>query len=207
MTDTPTAKPALIVGLGNPGADHERDRHNVGYWLAEQIAGGTGFNGDQKLLGDACQVSLNHHNVRLLKPTTFMNRSGQSMRQTIDYFKLSPERTLVIHDDLDLPSGTARLKMGGGHGGHNGLRDITTHCGRDFLRLRSGIGHPGRKEQVSGYVLRPPGKDELTRIMNSLDEARRAIDILYADGLEAAMKFLHTASPPQDVTQDLGPAG
>jgi PTH1 family peptidyl-tRNA hydrolase len=195
MTDIPL----LIVGLGNPGAEHERDRHNVGYWLAEMLAGG-GFSGDQKLLGDVCQVSLNHRKVRLLKPTTFMNRSGQSMRQTIDYFKLSPERALVIHDDLDLPPGTARLKMGGGHGGHNGLRDIIAHCGREFLRLRIGIGHPGRKEQVSG-------RDELTLIMNSLDEARRAIDMLYIDGLEAAMKYLHTASPPQDVTQDLGPAG
>jgi len=203
MTDIPL----LIVGLGNPGAEHERDRHNVGYWLAEQIAGSAGFSSDQKLLGDVCQVSLNHHNVRLLKPTTFMNRSGQSMRQTIDYFKLTPERTLVIHDELDLQPGTARLKMGGGHGGHNGLRDIIAHCDRDFLRLRIGIGHPGRKEQVSGYVLRPPGKEDLTRIMDSLDEARRAIDILYADGLEAAMKYLHTASPPQDVTKDLGPAG
>jgi PTH1 family peptidyl-tRNA hydrolase len=202
MTDIPL----LIVGLGNPGAEHERDRHNVGYWLADLLAGG-GFSGDQKLLGDVCQVSLNHRKVRLLKPTTFMNRSGQSMRQTIDYFKLSPERALVIHDDLDLPPGTARLKMGGGHGGHNGLRDIIAHCGRDFLRLRIGIGHPGRKEQVSGYVLRPPGRDELTLIMNSLDEARRAIDRLYIDGLGAAMKYLHTASPPQDVTQDLGPAG
>ncbi len=203
MTDTP----ALIVGLGNPGTEHERDRHNVGFWLADEISGGVNFTGEQKLLGDICQVSLSHHNVRVLKPTTFMNRTGQSMRQTIDYFKLSPERVLVIHDDLDLPPGTARLKRGGGHGGHNGLRDIIAHCGREFLRLRIGIGHPGRKEQVTGYVLRPPGKDELMHIMHAIDEGYRAIDRLYTDGLEAAMHYLHTATPPQDITRDLGPAG
>jgi PTH1 family peptidyl-tRNA hydrolase len=129
------------------------------------------------------------------------------MRRTIDYFKLSPERTLVVHDDLDLPPGTARLKRGGGHGGHNGLRDIISHCGRDFLRLRIGIGHPGSKEQVVGYVLRPPGKNELPEIQHAIDAGRRAIDILYIDGIEAAMKYLHTETPSQDVTRDLGPAG
>ncbi len=203
MADTPS----LIVGLGNPGAEHDRDRHNVGFWLADDIAGSGNFSGEPKLLGDACQVSLNHHNVRLLKPTTFMNRSGQSMRRTIDYFKLSPERVLVIHDDLDLPPGTARLKFAGGHGGHNGLRDIITHCGRDFLRLRIGIGHPGRKEQVVGYVLRSPGKEELSQIRGAIDDSRRAIDILFAEGLEAAMKYLHTAVPPQDPARNPGPAG
>ena len=106
-------QPQLIVGLGNPGPEHERDRHNVGYWLIEDLAAGSRFNADQKLLGDICQVSIQHHNVRLLKPTTFMNRSGQSLRQTIDYFKVPIERVLVIHDELDLPPGTARLKRGG----------------------------------------------------------------------------------------------
>ena len=136
-----------------------------------------------------------------------MNRSGQSVRQVMDYYKASPERLLIIHDDLDLPVGTARLKVTGGHGGHNGLRDIIAHCGRDFLRLRIGIGRPGRKEQVVGYVLRPPGKDELSDIRHALDEARRSVDILFADGLERAMTYLHTATPGRDITQDLGPAG
>jgi len=203
MTDTPS----LIVGLGNPGAEHDRDRHNVGFWLADQIAGGAGFISDQKLLGDVCQISLGHYNIRILKPTTFMNRSGQSVRRTIDYFKLMPERVLVIHDDLDLPPGTARLKRGGGHGGHNGLRDIISHCGRDFLRLRIGIGHPGRKERVTGYVLRPPGKDDLSLIRDALDAGRRAIDRLYADGLEAAMQSLHSETPVRDIARDPGPAG
>ena len=205
MEDTPS----IIIGLGNPGTEHARDRHNVGYWLADDIASSLGarFSGDQKLLGDTCQVTVQHHPVRLLKPTTFMNRSGQSVRQAMDYYKASPERLLIVHDDLDLPLGTARLKRTGGHGGHNGLRDIIAHCGRDFLRLRIGIGHPGRKEQVVGYVLHPPGKDELPDIRRALDEARRAVDVLYADGLERAMTFLHTATPAKDITTDLGPAG
>lgn len=205
MTDTP----AIIIGLGNPGSEHERDRHNVGYWLVDDIVSSLGarFSGDQKLLGDSCQVVLQQQTVRLLKPKTFMNRSGQSVRQAMDYYKVSLDQLLVIHDDLDLPVGTARLKTSGGHGGHNGLRDIIAHCGRDFVRLRIGIGHPGRKEQVVGYVLRPPGKDELSEILRALNESRRAIDILFADGLQQATTYLHTATPREDITKDLGPAG
>lgn len=196
--------PALVVGLGNPGPDHDRDRHNVGYWMVEAIAAGSGrFSNEKKLHGETCQVQLAGRSVRLLKPTTFMNHSGQSLRQAVDYYKVPLDQVLVIHDDLDLPAGTARLKFGGGHGGHNGLRDIISHCGRDFLRLRIGIGHPGSAEQVVGYVLRPPGKDELPKIEEALGEGRQAIDILFKDGLEAAQKFLHTASPPVDVTKDL----
>lgn len=204
-----TVTPSIIIGLGNPGNEHAGDRHNVGYWLVDDIASSLGarFSGDQKLLGETCQVKVQQNAVRLLKPTTFMNRSGQSVRQAMDYYKVSPERLLIIHDDLDLPVGTARLKSGGGHGGHNGLRDTIAHCGREFLRLRIGIGHPGRKEQVVGYVLRPPSKDELSEIRRAVDEARRAVDILYADGLERAMTFLHTATPREDITKDLGPAG
>lgn len=201
--------PSIIVGLGNPGSEHERDRHNVGYWLVDDIAsgGGTRFSGDQKLLGETCQVQLKSQPVRLIKPTTFMNRSGQSVRRILDYYKISSDRLLVVHDDLDLLPGMARLKHSGGHGGHNGMRDIITHCGRDFLRLRIGIGHPGRKEQVVGYVLRSPGKDELSEIEHALNEARRGLDVMFSDGMEAAMKFLHTATRREDVTKDLGPAG
>lgn len=204
-----SACPSIIVGLGNPGTEHDRDRHNVGYWLVDDIAASLGakFSGNQKLLGETCQVQLNGQSVRLLKPTTFMNRSGQSVRRAIDYYKLKVEQVLVVHDDLDLPPGTARLKNAGGHGGNNGLRDIITHCGRDFLRLRIGIGHPGRSQQVVGYVLRPPGKDELGDIRHALDEARRGIDVLCADGLERAMTRLHTATPRTDITNDFGPAG
>jgi PTH1 family peptidyl-tRNA hydrolase len=199
----------LIVGLGNPGPEHERDRHNVGYWLVDDLVSGgaPGFRNEQKILGDACQVMLGSRNVRLLKPMTFMNRSGQSVRQAIDYYKLSPEQVLVIHDDLDLLPGTARFKRGGGHGGHNGLRDIISHCGKDFLRLRIGIGHPGRREQVTGFVLRPPGKEEHQAILNALGESRRALDVLMADGLEKATHCLHTATPREDMGNNLGSAG
>jgi len=202
MTDTPS----IIVGLGNPGPDHDRDRHNVGYWLVEALAAGAGgrFTNDHKLHGESCRVLLADTPMHLLKPTTFMNHSGQSMHLVTDYYKVPTERVLVIHDDLDLPAGSARLKFGGGHGGHNGLRDIIAHCGRDFLRLRIGIGHPGSKEQVVGYVLRPPGKDELPRIEDALRESERAIYILMKEGIESAQKFLHTASPPVDITKDLG---
>lgn len=201
MTDTPL----LIVGLGNPGPDHDRDRHNVGYWLVEAIADSLGarFANEPKLHGESCQVSLCNHSVRLLKPTTFMNHSGQSIRAITDYYKIPVERVLVIHDDLDLPPGVARLKFGGGHGGHNGLRDTIAHCDRNFLRLRIGIGHPGDREQVVGYVLRPPGRDELPKIEDALREGHRAIEILMQDGLAAAQKFLHTAAPDVDVTKDL----
>lgn len=199
----------MIIGLGNPGAEHDRDRHNVGYWFVDDIAAGLGarFSGDQKLLGDSCQVQLHGQAVRLLKPNTFMNRSGQSVRRALDYYKLKLDQVLIVHDDLDLRPGTARLKSGGGHGGHNGLRDIIAHCDRDFLRLRIGIGHPGQKEQVVGYVLRPPGKDELSEIVHALEEARRGVDVLYKDGLEKAMTYLHTATPREDTVSDLGPAG
>ncbi len=201
--------PQLIVGLGNPGQEHERDRHNVGYWFADSLAadGGQSFRADKKLQGEICQVGLGGSNARLLKPTTYMNHSGQSVRQALDYFKLDAERTLVVHDDLDLPAGVARFKRGGGHGGNNGLRDVINHCGRDFLRLRIGIGHPGSKGQVVGYVLRAPGRDELVQIEDALREARKALDVLMRDGLEKAMTALHSATPRADLTGSFGPAG
>ncbi len=173
------------------------DRHNAGFWFVDQIAAAAGvaFRGEQKLLGEICQVSVQAHNVRLVKPTTFMNLSGQCMRRVIDYYKLSPENVLVVHDELDLPPGTARLKSGGGHGGNNGLRDIISHCGRDFLRLRIGVGHPGNRNKVSGYLLRPPPAGERSEILAALDEAHRVLNTLFSDGLERAMTRLHTATP------------
>ena len=202
-----TEAPAIIVGLGNPGREHERDRHNVGYWLVDNLAAGTRFRSDQKLLGDTCQVSLDGQSLRLLKPTTYMNRSGQSVRRAMDYFKLAPEQLLVVHDELDLPPGIARFKRSGGHGGNNGLRDVISHCGPDFLRLRIGIGHPGRKNQVVSYVLKPPTAEQRALMLDALQVARRSLEILYADGLDKAMTFLHTATAREDITTDLGPAG
>jgi len=138
------------------------------------------------------QASLGMRNVRLLRPATYMNESGQSVRRMLDFYKLQPEQLLVLHDELDIPPGTMRLKQGGGHGGHNGLRDIMAHCGKDFMRLRIGIGHPGHKSQVTGFVLKPPGKAERELIVDALPAAERAIEILLQDGAEKAMHFLHS---------------
>jgi PTH1 family peptidyl-tRNA hydrolase len=144
--------------------------------------------------------------VRLLKPSTYMNRSGQSVRRLLDYYDAGASQLLVVHDELDLPAGTARLKSGGGHGGHNGLRDIIAHCGADFLRLRVGIGHPGHKDLVTDYVLHAPGRDERLAILGALDEAVEAVEILVESGLPRAMNQLHTATP-RNATGEFGPAG
>jgi len=197
---TATEPPAVIVGLGNPGPEYERTRHNAGYWFVDQLASECGetLRPEAKFLGDAGQISLVDRSVRLLKPSSFMNDSGQSVRRFIDFYKLEPEAVLVIHDDLDLPPGTVRLKLGGGHGGHNGLRDVIAHCGRDFLRLRIGIGHPGDKRQVTNYVLRQAPKAEYELIIDSLIDARKGLDVLLRDGLDRAQTYLHTATPPDE---------
>ncbi len=201
--------PALIVGLGNPGNEHSRDRHNAGYWLVDALAQsrGVNFRSERKLQGEACQITGHTGSIRLLKPTTYMNRSGESVRRALDYFKLSTDQILIAHDDLDLPPGVARFKKGGGHGGNNGLRDLIAHCGKDFLRLRIGIGHPGSKQKVVAYVLRPPAAADLAQIESALHEAQRSIDTLLKDGLERAMTQLHTATARVDDTLNMGPAG
>ena len=135
----------VIIGLGNPGEQYERTRHNVGFWLIDQLSDGSGMKSESKLMGNASQMSLAGQSVRLFKPSTYMNDSGQAVRKFIDFYKLSIEQVLICHDELDLPPGVMRFKRGGGHGGHNGLRSIMSHCGKDFLRLRIGIGHPGHK--------------------------------------------------------------
>jgi len=192
-------RPKVIIGLGNPGPGHAMDRHNAGFWFVDQIASAAGvpFRGEQKLLGEACRVSIQGDNVRLVKPTTFMNRSGQCMRRVIDYYKLSVEDVLVVHDELDLPPGAARLKSGGGHGGNNGLRDIIAHCGREFLRLRIGVGRPGERNRVADYLLRSPPARERDEILAALDASHRALHDLFAHGLERAMNYLHAATPEQ----------
>jgi PTH1 family peptidyl-tRNA hydrolase len=187
---------AVIVGLGNPGEKYVATRHNVGAWLLERIAHANGgvLKAEKKVMGEACQVSMAHSNIRLYRPSTYMNESGQAVRRMLDFYKLEPERMLVMHDELDILPGDVRLKMGGGHGGHNGLRDIVAHCGRDFMRMRIGIGHPGHKSQVSGFVLKPPGKAEKQLIENALPDAEQAIDKLLDEGMEKAMHFLHSPS-------------
>ncbi len=128
----------------------------------------------------------------LLKPRSWMNSSGQAVRAVLDFFKLDADRALIVHDDLDLPAGAARLKRGGGHGGHNGLRDIIRHCGADFLRLRLGVGHPGDRDRVTPYVLSKPTATETKAIEEAMQNALQAIDTLYIKGMQAAMTQLHT---------------
>jgi len=198
--------PAVIFGLGNPGAKHVADRHNAGFWLVDHLAAAAGqrFREDPKLSGSLCQVTIGGKTVRLVKPGTFMNRSGHCVRRVTDYFQIGPGDVLVVHDEVDLPAGTARLKSGGGHGGNNGLRDIIANCGADFLRLRLGVGHPGDKDAVADYVLHPPGRDDLTLIEEAMTESIRALDIWFTKGFQHAVTYLHTATP-RDAA--IGPAG
>jgi PTH1 family peptidyl-tRNA hydrolase len=185
---------SVIVGLGNPGEKYTATRHNVGCWLLDRLAveAGASLKAEKKVMGAVGQGSLGHRNVRLLKPATYMNESGQPVRRMLDFYKLEPEQLLVIHDEIDLLPGTVRLKQGGGHGGHNGLRDIIAHCGKDFMRMRIGVGHPGHKSQVTNFVLKAPGKAEQALIDGALPDAQRAVELLLSDGPEKAMHFLHT---------------
>ena len=187
-------RPALVLGLGNPTDRHAGNRHNVGFWFADELAsrGGAHFSLEKKLSGQLCQIQLHGRSLRVAKPDTWMNESGRCARRILDYFKLSPEQMLVVYDELDLPVGTARLKKGGGHGGHNGLRDIVATCGRDFWRLRIGIGHPGDRSRVTGHVLSDPGRDERDAILASMKKARDALDVMLQSGGGEAMKALHT---------------
>ena len=186
----------LIAGLGNPGPEHLGDRHNVGFWFVDALAqvAGVRFGREAKLHGEAARVSIGGEPAWLLKPATFMNRSGQSIVAALRYYKIEPEQMLVVHDDLDLPPGTARLKFDGGHGGQNGLRDIFAHLGHGrFHRLRLGIGHPGNKDKVTPWVLGRPGRDDEAAMLRALSEAAGVLPLLLRGDLNAAMKQLHTA--------------
>ncbi len=185
----------LIVGLGNPGQKYEKTRHNVGFWFVDQLASNQNFalKEQGKFHGFASKQEIFGHSIWLLKPMTYMNLSGKSVASLLNFYKISIEETLVIYDELDLPAGTAKLKKGGGHGGHNGLRDIVAATGsKEFYRLRLGIGHPGDRNKVVSWVLNRPTIDEEISIARCID---KGISILpdFLDGkLEKAMKDLHT---------------
>lgn len=187
---------AMIAGLGNPGDKYERTLHNAGFWFVDALAREYGghFNYDKKFDADICKVRISGADVWLAKPQSFMNQSGQPIRAMLDYYRLGTEQLLVAHDEIDLPPGTARLKQGGGHGGHNGLRDIIRHCNKEFLRLRLGVGHPGHKDQVVGYVLKRAGSDAERAIEASVDDAVGVVPEIIESGIGAAMKTLHTRS-------------
>ncbi len=186
----------LIVGLGNPGSEYEHTRHNAGFWFVDQLAQqhGIRLSPDKKYSGLTGKGSINGHACWLLKPTTFMNRSGVSVQALANFYKLSPAQILVIHDELDLPTGVARYKRGGGHGGQNGLRDIISQLGnnKDFHRLRIGIAHPGDKSLVTGHVLGRPKKSELESMHSAIDEAIRTLPDALSGDMAKAMNRLHS---------------
>ncbi len=185
----------LIVGLGNPGAEHARTRHNAGFWLVDALAQGEGarFGIESKLHAETAKVVIGGEPVWLLKPITFMNRSGLAVSAALRYFKIDPAQMLVAHDDLDLPAGAARFKFDGGHGGQNGLRDLFAHVGHGgFHRLRFGIGHPGHKDRVTSWVLGRPGAQDEQAILGGIGAALDVLPLAVAGEFEKAMHRLHT---------------
>ena len=185
----------LIVGLGNPGAQYANTRHNAGEWLIEQLCRqyNLTLTPENKFFGKTARTVVAGSEVRFLVPTTFMNLSGKSVGALANFYRIQPQQILVAHDELDLPPGTAKIKLGGGHGGHNGLKDIIANLGnnKNFYRLRLGIGHPGDKNLVSGYVLNKPPQNELKAIEQAVEEAAISIDILLKDGVNKAMNHLN----------------
>ena len=188
----------LIVGLGNPGPEHARTRHNAGFWFADALAAQAGarFGLESKLFGETAKVEIAGQSVWLLKPATFMNLSGKSVTAALRYWKIEPEQMLVAHDELDLPPGVARFKFDGGHGGQNGLRDIIRLLGHGkFHRLRVAIGHPGHKDKVTPWVLGRPGQADEALILRAIDDALAALPLAVQGNMMDAMTRLHTAKP------------
>lgn len=186
----------LIVGLGNPGHEYEQTRHNAGALFVERVASakGVGLSADKKYFGLVGKFGHQGRDVRLLIPTTYMNRSGQSVAALANFFRIPPAAILVAHDELDMPPGTARLKQGGGHGGHNGLRDIIAQLGNQnsFHRLRLGIGHPGDKTLVSGFVLSRAPRSEQEKLEASIDFALDVLPDMLDGHWTRAMQQLHS---------------
>ncbi|RMH14610.1 MAG: aminoacyl-tRNA hydrolase [Gammaproteobacteria bacterium] len=185
----------IIIGLGNPGEKYEKTRHNAGFWfldrLIQEFSGS--FSRNQKFFGEYARIRILGNDCHLLKPHTFMNRSGQAVQAIMHYFKISPEAILVVHDDLDFDPGIIRVKLKGGHGGHNGLRDIISTLGKgDFARLRIGVGRPagasGPGRDVSGYVLSVPGKAERLAIEDSMNIVVQSMPLIWKDGMDS---FIH----------------
>jgi PTH1 family peptidyl-tRNA hydrolase len=184
-----------IVGLGNPGPEYQRTRHNAGFWFADLIADRfrTDFRSESKFFGATARVKIAGTDVLLLKPMTFMNMSGQSVAALMNFYKLTPDQLLVAHDELDLPAGSMKLKIGGGHGGHNGLRDIHKSQGADYRRLRVGIGHPGDKNLVLDYVLGRPSKADEEAIFTGLARSADAVETWLSTTWDKGMQQLHTS--------------
>ena len=186
----------LIVGLGNPGPEYEQTRHNAGFWLVDNLAGNALVR-ETRFNALAGRITIEGQQVWLLEPQTFMNRSGQSVRALASFYKIAPEEILVVHDELDLPPGAAKIKKGGSSGGHNGLKDITSALGtQDYWRLRIGIGHPrtlNLQQAVVDFVLHRPRKEEQPLINDAIEKSLAVIPLLCEGKFEAAMMQLHTS--------------
>ena len=185
----------VIVGLGNPGSKYTETRHNAGFWFIEEVARkySATFRPEKKFHGEVAKISLEGKDIWLLKPDTFMNRSGLAVQSLLSFYRITAEQLLVAHDEIDLPPGTAKLKTSGGHGGHNGLRDVISQLGsKDFHRLRIGVGHPGSKDQVVDYVLHNPSQDDRISIDRDIDDAVAVLPELASGAFEQAMHTLHS---------------
>ncbi len=186
---------SLIVGLGNPGSEYEKTRHNAGFWFLDELARqhNTSFKSEKKFHGEVARYKQAGEDVWLLKPMTYMNLSGQAVQALAKFYKIKLEEILVVHDELDLSVDTARLKKGGGHGGHNGLRDIASKMGgNNFLRLRIGIGHPGDKSKVTNHVLKKASTDDQISIERSIERALNVLPLVIEGEVQKAMNELHT---------------
>jgi PTH1 family peptidyl-tRNA hydrolase len=185
---------SIIAGLGNPEDKYERTLHNAGFRFVDAVARKYDgeFRHEKKFDAECCKVNISDNEIWLVKPQSYMNLSGGPIRSILDYYRLDPKHLLVAADEIDLPPDTVRLKQGGGHGGHNGIRDVMQHCGDEFMRLRIGVGHPGEKSSVTGYVLKRGSSDVESGVERNVDEAMDVMPLLIDDGLSAAMKQLHT---------------
>jgi len=184
----------LIIGLGNPGEKYAKTRHNAGFWFIDALANeyGAKFKFENKFSGEIAKVNVANESVWLLKPATFMNRSGFAAHQMTSFYKIQPEQILVAYDELDLSPGTVRLKIGGGHGGHNGLRDLHSQIGKEYQRLRFGIGHPGDKRKVADYVLSRPDKNDEIAINQAIERSLGEVENIVQGDSQKAMNVLHT---------------
>jgi PTH1 family peptidyl-tRNA hydrolase len=190
----------LFVGLGNPGAEYEATRHNAGFWWLEALARELKLQlaADKSYHGRVARTTLNGQTVWLLAPQTFMNLSGKSVAALARFFKINPDEILVVHDELDLVPGQAKLKFGGSHAGHNGLRDIHAQVGTgDYWRLRLGIGHPGVKAEVIDWVLKKPAPDQRAAMEECIERTLKAVPAMLAGEMDKATLLVHTSKPPR----------
>lgn len=190
----------LFVGLGNPGPEYEATRHNAGFWFVDQLARHlrVSMQLERGYFGLMGRTTVDGQTLWLLEPQTFMNKSGQSVATLARFFKIAPPEILVAHDELDLPPGEAKLKLGGSHAGHNGLRDIHSQLGSaEYWRLRLGVGHPGHKDEVVNWVLKKPSADDKTSIDTAIDRSNKAFPDLMAGRMDKATAHIHTSKPPR----------